>query len=104
MQAGLDSLAAVELRSAIATRLSIHLPATVTFDYPTAAALTSFVVAQQHTVEVFHTDIPHSPSWGLTVPVHHADGGIAIVGMSCAYPGAETSGKVHCSPDEVVMW
>ena len=35
MEAGLDSLAAVELRSAISGRFGISLPATVALDYPT---------------------------------------------------------------------
>ena len=35
MEAGLDSLAAVELRSAISSRFGISLPATVALDYPT---------------------------------------------------------------------
>ena len=35
MAAGLDSLAAVELRSAISARIGIALPATVALDYPT---------------------------------------------------------------------
>ena len=34
MEAGLDSLAAVELRSAISARLGIVLPATVALEYP----------------------------------------------------------------------
>ena len=35
MEAGLDSLAAVELRSAISARIGIALPATIALDYPT---------------------------------------------------------------------
>lgn len=37
---------AVELRNAVATRFSVDLPATVTFDHPTPAALAAFVHAQ----------------------------------------------------------
>lgn len=43
LQAGLDSLAAVELRNAVASKFGVQLPATVTFDYPTVAALAAFV-------------------------------------------------------------
>lgn len=43
MQAGLDSLGAMELRTAVASRFDIQLPATVTFDHPSAAALGAFV-------------------------------------------------------------
>eukprot|EP00887_Chlorella_sp_A99_P003362 scaffold26.g3362.t1 len=46
MSAGLDSLGAVELRNAVASRFGVDLPATVTFDYPTASALSGLVHAQ----------------------------------------------------------
>ncbi|EYF05471.1 Malonyl CoA-acyl carrier protein transacylase [Chondromyces apiculatus DSM 436] len=42
---GLDSLAAVELRNALATALARALPATLIFDYPTVAALCGFLGA-----------------------------------------------------------
>ena len=43
MEAGLDSLAAVELRSAIAAAFNITLPATLAFDFPTAAAIAQYI-------------------------------------------------------------
>lgn len=44
MQAGLDSLGAVELRNSIAESFRISVPATVAFDYPTKAALEGFII------------------------------------------------------------
>ena len=43
VQAGLDSLGAVELRNTVASKYSINCPATLAFDYPTASALSEFV-------------------------------------------------------------
>ena len=44
MDAGLDSLAAVELRNMIAAETGVAVPATVTFDHPCVANLAEFVV------------------------------------------------------------
>ena len=46
MEAGLDSIGAVELRNAVSAKFGIELPATVTFDYPSADALAGYVVQQ----------------------------------------------------------
>ena len=39
MEAGLDSLGAVELRNALSAKFGLELPATVTLDFPSVAAL-----------------------------------------------------------------
>ena len=46
MAAGLDSLGAVELKNSLEARLGLQLPGTLVFDYPSAAAITSYVEAQ----------------------------------------------------------
>ena len=45
MEAGLDSLGAVELRSALGARFGVDMPATLTFDHPSITALAAFVFA-----------------------------------------------------------
>ena len=47
LQAGLDSLGAVELQNAMSRSLGVALPATVAFDYPTVSALAAFIAAQR---------------------------------------------------------
>lgn len=42
-EAGLDSLGAVGLRNALSARFGAELPATITFDYPSACALAEHV-------------------------------------------------------------
>ena len=49
MEAGLDSLGAVELCTTLANTFSLDLPATITFDYPTTAALAAFISSQAST-------------------------------------------------------
>lgn len=46
MEAGLDSIGAVEVRNALASKYGVEVPATVTFDYPTAEALAGFVLSR----------------------------------------------------------
>ena len=43
MQAGLDSLGAVELRNALSLKFGADLPPTITLDYPSVAALAAYL-------------------------------------------------------------
>lgn len=47
VQAGLDSLGAVELRNAIASTFGVNLPATAAFDHPTLGHMAAFVVTSR---------------------------------------------------------
>ncbi|MFF5103463.1 type I polyketide synthase [Streptomyces sp. NPDC000134] len=79
---GFDSLSAVELRNRLTAVTELRLPATLVFDYPTPAALAAFLGAELAGAPV------------LTTPVRTTavtDEPIAIVGMSCRFPGGVNS-------------
>ncbi|MET7900690.1 SDR family NAD(P)-dependent oxidoreductase [Streptomyces sp. NPDC005355] len=75
---GFDSLTAVELRNRLGEITGVRLPATLVFDYPNPGALG----AHLHTVLSGTTSAPA----GVTRVVE-PDEPIAIVGMSCRFPG-----------------
>ncbi|WP_432969498.1 SDR family NAD(P)-dependent oxidoreductase [Dactylosporangium sp. CA-233914] len=77
---GIGSLGSVELRNRLNARLGLRLPTTVIYDYPAPDALVSRIDA-----EVSGRD----PARRTTAPATAGTGEpIAIVGMSCRYPGA----------------
>lgn len=45
MEAGLDSIGAVELRNSVVSKYGIDLPATISFDQPTVRALAEYLAA-----------------------------------------------------------
>ncbi len=45
MEAGLDSLGAVELHNALGTKFGLELPATITLDFPSIAALAAHLAS-----------------------------------------------------------
>ncbi|EWM17465.1 erythronolide synthase [Kutzneria sp. 744] len=81
---GFDSLAAVELRNRLNSTFGLRLPATLTFDYPTSAALAKLI--GDKILSVADKGRGQGP-----------DGGgldrrpIAIVGIACRYPGGVSS-------------
>ena len=92
MEAGLDSLGAVELRNALGTAFSLELPATVTFDYPSVSALADYIASAQQqnsgalvasAASVYDSDSIAADSalgaWG---------GATDVVGLSGRYPGS----------------
>ena len=79
---GFDSLGAVELRNRLTEASGFQLDATLVFDYPTSEALAGYLLDQ---VE---------GTGGAEVVVQAARGSdepIAIVGISCRYPGGVAS-------------
>ncbi|MFJ1647792.1 type I polyketide synthase [Streptomyces sp. NPDC088258] len=84
---GLDSLTAVELRNQLSATTGLRLPATLAFDYPNNKALSEYVLAQLvGRADAAAATSPAGPGEGAA-----DDDRIAIVGMSCRYPGGVTS-------------
>ncbi|MCG6495747.1 type I polyketide synthase, partial [Kitasatospora sp. A2-31] len=82
---GFDSLSAVELRNRLAQATGLRLPATLVFDHPTPVAAARMLLSSMGTIEVSRPAAP--------VPAHRTDTDepLAIVGMSCRYPGGAIS-------------
>ncbi|MFF2196855.1 SDR family NAD(P)-dependent oxidoreductase, partial [Streptomyces sp. NPDC058157] len=84
-ETGFDSLTAVELRNRLAGATGLRLPTTVVFDYPNPAELAAHL----------DTRLLGGPHAGPAAPAGAArpadDEPIAIVAMSCRFPGGVTS-------------
>ncbi|GAA2961995.1 Acyl transferase domain-containing protein [Actinokineospora diospyrosa] len=81
---GVDSVTAVEVRNRLTTVAGVRLPATVVFDYPNPVALADHLLGELLPEDAGSTDLPVA-SVGTT------SGSIAIVGMSCRFPGGVNS-------------
>ncbi|HEY2334957.1 MAG TPA: SDR family NAD(P)-dependent oxidoreductase, partial [Solirubrobacterales bacterium] len=75
---GFDSLATVELRNRLRSAVGMQLPTAVVFNHPTPAALAAFLLAEV---------TASSDGKQAIVRAQTNEEPIAIVGMSCRYPG-----------------
>ncbi|TDC44550.1 SDR family NAD(P)-dependent oxidoreductase, partial [Micromonospora sp. KC207] len=86
---GFDSLGAVELRNRLTQASGVRLPSTLVFDHPTPAAVAAYLLAEAGGVPDAPTGVDRRPRRA------RAGEPLAIVGMSCRYPGGVSS------PDEL---
>nr|WP_225859507.1 type I polyketide synthase [Streptomyces albicerus] len=82
---GFDSLSAVELRNRLTQSTGVRLPATLVFDHPTPAAVAKLLLSEIGGV----APAPKKPA--ARAKRGTTDEPLAIVGMSCRYPGGVTS-------------
>ncbi len=79
---GFDSLTAVELRNDLSLATDLRLPATLLFDYPNPSVLGDYLLTELLGALPADTAAPVAGAAAAAV-----DEPIAIVGMSCRYPG-----------------
>ncbi|MFI1622503.1 beta-ketoacyl synthase N-terminal-like domain-containing protein, partial [Streptomyces lydicus] len=90
---GCDSLGAVRLRNRLNAATGLRLPASVVYDYPTAGDLTGYLLGVYAGAETETEAEEGAPTvdgimaGALGSPAPAADEPIAIVSMSCRFPG-----------------
>ncbi|MGH9826752.1 MAG: SDR family NAD(P)-dependent oxidoreductase, partial [Blastocatellia bacterium] len=81
---GMDSLMALEFRGRLESAVGRSLPATLAFDYPSAAAIAEFILCDVLSFDKARRDSQLSQIGKLKPATHEA---IAIIGVGCRFPG-----------------
>ncbi len=85
---GMDSLLSVEFRGRVQGALGLPMPDTYAFEHPTCEALTD------HLLEQLAPRLPDppqaAPAQAAPAQAAPAPGAIAVVGLACRFPGADT--------------
>ncbi|MGW0966443.1 SDR family NAD(P)-dependent oxidoreductase [Streptomyces sp. NPDC002516] len=84
---GMDSVTAVELRNRIATRIGARLPATLLFDHPTAARLSTHLLATALAPAGGTPGLGAPWARPLRTSALPSDEPLALVAMACRLPG-----------------
>ncbi|AGL16002.1 type I polyketide synthase [Actinoplanes sp. N902-109] len=87
---GIDSLTAVELRNALAAITGLRLPATLVFDYPTSLAVAAYLRTELLGGRTGEVAAEAAPPAVVAAAPHH-DEPMAIVGLSCRFPGGSST-------------
>lgn len=88
---GLDSLLVIDLRGILEKRFTQTFESTLLYDYPTIAALTGFLLKRLPTTHIAAASTPVAAPMPARNDKEQSDCAIAVVGMSCRFPGGANS-------------
>ncbi len=83
VDAGMDSLMAVQLARRVSAQIDVSIPPTVAFDHPDVHALTTWLLDRLHLAAEKESVVDGAPCMERDDP-------IAIVGMACRFPGIDS--------------
>ncbi|WP_157840451.1 type I polyketide synthase, partial [Streptomyces sp. TOR3209] len=103
--AGFDSLTAVEFRNRLSAVTDLRLPATLTYDHPTPAAIAEHILTRLTLLK--ETAAPAVGTAPVAAPTE--DDAIVIVGMAGRFPGGVRTPEglwdlVHSGTDAISEW